>query len=261
MLRVASVVLALVLAPVPAYAEETAGDAPADPGPLAGRTIVIDPGHQVGNHHFPDEISRLVPAGGFTKACNTVGSSTRRGRPEPTLIWRVTTLLVPRLERQGARVILTRTRNSQELWGPCVDVRGRRGNQVDADLKISIHGDGAASPGRGFHVIRPTDRPGWTHDIYLPSRRLARIVKASLEGRHLRVADYTAGGDGLVARGDLATLNLSDVPTVMVELGNLRNRRDAALLTSSSGRTRYARGLLDAVRVFLRVDEDPDPTG
>ena len=31
-----------------------------------------------------------------------------------------------------------------------------------------------------------------------------------------------AGGHGIDRRGDLATLNLSDVPTVMVELGNLR---------------------------------------
>lgn len=255
MLRVVPVVLALLLAPVSASAEEVAGDAPAEAGLLSGRTIVIDPGHQVGNHNFPEKISRLVPAGGFEKACNSVGSRTKRGVSEPTLVWRVAKLLVTRLERQDARVILTRTRNSQELWGPCVDERGRRGNKVDADLKISIHGDGADSSGRGFHVIRPTDRPRWTRDIVAPSRRLAKVVRAALKGRRFRVADYTAGGDGLVARGDLATLNLSDVPTVMVELGNLRNRRDAALLTSPSGRTRYARGLLDAVRAFLRVDQ------
>lgn len=255
MIRATALVLGLVLAApaAPAAAEDVADVTAGSGQPLAGHVVVVDAGHQLGNHRYPRKISRLVPAGGFRKPCNAVGARTRRGTWEATIVWRVSRVLVRRLEAQGAQVVLTRDSNRRDRWGPCVDVRGRRGNRVDADLKLSLHGDGAASSGRGFHVIHPTDRRRWTHDIFVPSRRLARIVKASLEGRHLRVADYTAGGDGLDARGDLATLNLSDVPTVMVELGNLRNRRDAALLTSSSGHTRYARGLLDAVRAFLRV--------
>ena len=37
----------------------------------------------------------------------------------------------------------------------------------------------------------------------------------------------------------------------MVELGNMRNRRDAAAMTSKAGRQRYARGLLTGVRTYL----------
>ena len=47
------------------------------------------------------------------------------------------------------------------------------------------------------------------------------------------------------------TLNLSDVPTVMVELGNMRNAADARRMTSVKGRATYARGLAHAVRRFL----------
>ncbi len=46
------------------------------------------------------------------------------------------------------------------------------------------------------------------------------------------MATYTAGGDGLDIRGDLGTLNLSDVPTVLVELGNMRSRIDARRMSS-----------------------------
>ena len=47
----------------------------------------------------------------------------------------------------------------------------RAGNQVGADLKLSIHADGSYAAGaRGFHVIAPTDRAPWTHDIYRSSR-------------------------------------------------------------------------------------------
>jgi N-acetylmuramoyl-L-alanine amidase len=221
-------------------------------GPLTGRTVVIDPGHQLGNHNFPRKIARLVPAGGFEKPCNTTGTATDGGYPEATLVWRVSLLLEHRLEGLGATVRMTRHSNRQDRWGPCVDVRGRAGNRDPADLKISIHGDGTYTAGaHGFHVIAPTDRRPWTHDIYRSSRRLALDTRAGLRGVGVPVANYIAGGDGLDFRSDLATLNLSNVPTVLVELGNMRNPRDARRMTSRDGRATYARGLALAVRRFL----------
>ncbi len=147
---------------------------------------------------------------------------------------------------------LTRHSNSEHRWGPCVDVRGRDGNKLPADLKVSIHGDGSYTAGaHGFHVIAPTDRRPWTHDIFKPSRRMALDTRAALRGVGLPVANYIAGGDGLDFRSDLATLNLSNIPTVMVELGNMRNPLDAHRMTSPRGRATYARGLAHAVRRFL----------
>lgn len=252
MVRATVLVVVLVLLGVaPAYAEAVAGVTVNASAPLAGRTIVIDPGHQLGNHNFPRKINRLVPAGGFRTPCNSTGTSTMAGVSEATVVWRIARVLSRRLSARGAEVVLTRESNRQDRWGPCVDERGRRGNTIAADLKLSLHGDGAAPSGRGFHVIAPTKRPRWTADIATSSRRLAGDVRAALKVCGFRVADYTAGGDGLDLRGDLGTLNLSDVPTVMVELGNLRNRRDARVLTSDAGRDRAARGLPGAVRQFL----------
>ena len=37
-------------------------------------------------------------------------------------------------------------------------------------------------------------------------------------------SSYVGHGTGLVARSDLGTLNLSDVPVAMIEVGNMRNR-------------------------------------
>jgi N-acetylmuramoyl-L-alanine amidase len=220
--------------------------------PLQGRTVVIDPGHQLGNHRFPAQTNRLVPAGGFKKPCNTTGTATNGGYPEATFAWQVSRLLRHRLEALGATVRLTRHSNSEDRWGPCVNVRGRAGNKLPADLKISIHGDGSFAPrAHGFHVIAPTDRKPWTHDIFKPSRRMALDTRAALRGVGLRVANYIAGGDGLDFRSDLGTLNLSNIPTVMVELGNMRNPIDAKRMTSRAGRATYARGLATAVRHFL----------
>jgi N-acetylmuramoyl-L-alanine amidase len=222
-------------------------------GPLAGRTIVIDPGHQLGNHNFPRKIARPVPAGGFKKPCNTTGTATRGGHPEATMAWRVSQLLAARLRGLGADVRMTRHSNRQDRWGPCVDVRGRAGNRVAADLKVSVHGDGSTARGaRGFHVIAPTNRRPWTSDIFRPSRRLARETRAALRRAGVPVANYTAGGDGLDFRSDLGTLNLANIPSVMVELGNMRSPRDAHRMTTRSGRATYARALARAVVTHLR---------
>lgn len=229
----------------------TAAGQPARVSPLAGATVVIDPGHQLGNSRFPRQTSRQVPAGGFTKPCNTAGTSTDAGFAESAFNFRVAQRLRRQLERRGARVIMTRTRNSVKLWGPCVDERGRRGNRVDADVKVSIHGDGSYTDGRGFHLIAPTDRAPWTHDIYRSSKRLAAALRRGLVRAGFAPADYVAGGDGLDVRADLATLNLSDVPTVVVESGNMRNAADARVMSSRAGQYRYARALRRGIRGFL----------
>ena len=220
--------------------------------PLAGKVVVLDPGHQLGNHNFPAEIDRPVPAGGFTKPCNTTGTSTDAGYPEATFVWQVANRVKQRLRKLGAKVLMTRHSNSQRQWGPCVDVRGRAGNRVHADLKLSIHGDGSYAAGaHGFHVIAPTDRRPWTHDIYRSSKRFALTVRAALHHAGLPYATYVAGGDGLDFRSDLGTLNLSNIPTVMVELGNMRDAGDARLMTSRTGRATYARALVAGISTRL----------
>lgn len=221
----------------------------AEPAPLAGRVVALDPGHQLGNSRFPRRIAEPVWVG-FWKPCNTTGTATNGGFPEATFAWLVARRLQSRLEEHGATVRLTRTTNSLDDWGPCVDERGRFGAKVGADLMVSLHGDGAAPGTRGFFVIRPGWRSGYTADIVRPSRRLARDVRSGLLGAGFPVST-AYGGDGLDVRRDLGTLTMSDVPAVMVELGNMRNPGDARCTTSARCRDRYARGLAAGVRDYL----------
>ncbi len=224
-----------------------------DRPPLAGRTVVIDPGHQLGNYRFPQQINAQVSAGGFRKACNTTGTATDSGFPEATFTWKVSKLVAHRLRELGAEVVLTRATNSAKRWGPCVDVRGRAGNKQHADLKLSIHADGSFSgDAHGFHVLVPPDRRPWTHDIWRESRRYGRETRTALRAAGVPLATYLAGGDGLDVRADLGTLNLSDVPVAMVELGNMRDPRDVRRMTSTRGRSVYAKALVTAIRRHLR---------
>jgi N-acetylmuramoyl-L-alanine amidase len=219
--------------------------------PLAGVRIALDPGHQLGNHNFPDEIRRLVPAGGFSKPCNTTGTSTNGGYPEATLNFRIVRLVQARLIALGAQVSLTRTRNSESLWGPCVDARGEFGAQVHARLTVSLHADGAASAGYGFHVIAPKKRSPWTTDIAHSSRQLARALRSAFDAVGIARSTYVGDGTALSIRSDLGTLNMSDVPVAMLEVGNMRNASDAHRMTTKKGRHRYARAVVRGIRLYL----------
>jgi N-acetylmuramoyl-L-alanine amidase len=220
----------------------------ADPLPLAGVVIVVDPGHNGGNEDHLDEISRKVWIGTRWKPCNQVGAATVDGYPEHRFNWAVAMRVRDRLGALGATVHLTRSSNTG--WGPCVDARGRLGADVGADLTVSIHADASLPGNRGFFVMRPGLVEGWTDDIRGRSARLARSLRDGLAQKDLPIANYYAT-DGLIARTDLGTLNWSDVPIAMVELGNMRNTRDATRMKSSTGKDRYASGIVRGIRLYL----------
>jgi N-acetylmuramoyl-L-alanine amidase len=237
--------------PTGASTAQTGAQARAAALPLHGLVIALDPGHQLGNHNFPREINRPVPAGGFTKPCNTTGTATNSGVAEATVNFRLSNAVKSRLEALGATVRMTRNTNSQKRWGPCVSARGRFGRHVHAQLMVSLHADGAPSGDYGFHVIAPTRRKPWTTDIATASLRLAKLLRASLIQHHVPRSTYINGGSGLDVRSDLGTLNMSDVPVAMIEIGNMRNSRDAQRMLSAAGRARYANAVVKGIRTYL----------
>jgi N-acetylmuramoyl-L-alanine amidase len=217
--------------------------------PLSGKTIAVDPGHNGRNWAHPKEINRLVDAGTLRKACDTTGTATASGYTEPAFTWDVAVRLRRMLRASGATVVLTRSSNAG--WGPCITERAAIGNRAHADAAVSIHADGGPSSGRGFHVIYPPAIRGLTDDIARPSNCLALAMRRTYKaGTDLPYATYL-GGNGLSVRSDLGGLNLSDVPKVFVETGNMRSGSDARLLESASFRERIARSIAAGLERFL----------
>ncbi|MEU1459138.1 N-acetylmuramoyl-L-alanine amidase [Streptomyces sp. NPDC005727] len=229
--------------------------APAASGTLNGKVVVIDPGHNPGNFQHPSEINRQVDIGTNRKECDTTGTSTNSGYPEARFTLDVAHRLRALLERQGATVRLTHDGDSPP-WGPCVDERARIGNTARADAAVSIHADGSAQGNRGFHVILPASVHAGgadTRPIAGPSKDLG----IRIAGRYLRLtgeppSNYVGDGTGLVTRKDLGGLNLSTVPKVFIECGNMRDTKDAALLTSGAWRQKAAQGISEGIVSFLR---------
>lgn len=232
-----------------------AHDASATPAssarPLAGLTIALDPGHQLGNARFPRQINHPVDAGGFKKACNTTGTATNAGVPEATVVWQVSRAVRARLVKLGAKVVMTRMANSRNLWGPCVDQRGTFPGQHGAALMVSIHADGSSTRNRGFHVIAPQKRAPWTTTTAKPSLRLATQLRDALTSAGVPRSTYVGSGTALSVRSDLGTLNRSSVPVAMIEIGNMRNAADARRMTSKRGQQQYANAIVAGLGSYL----------
>jgi N-acetylmuramoyl-L-alanine amidase len=210
--------------------------------------VVLDPGHNGGNAGHPGEINKPVPAGrGQTKPCNTTGTSTNAGYTEHAFTFDVAHKVGDELTARGIRVVYTR--DSDTGVGPCVDQRAAIGNAANATAVVSIHADGSNSTGAtGFHVAYSS--PPLNAAQGQPSTRLARTLLDAMKSAGFSPSNYIGSG-GLFPRDDLGGLNLSDRPAAMVECGNMRNAAEAATMSSSDGRTRYAAAIAQAIERYL----------
>ncbi|MEU4213094.1 N-acetylmuramoyl-L-alanine amidase [Streptomyces sp. NPDC026206] len=228
--------------------------APAADGPLKGKVVVVDPGHNIHNAEHTAEINRQVDIGTGHKECDTTGTETNSGYAEAAFSLDVAHRLRTILQAQGAKVVLTHDGDRQ--YGPCVTERAEIGNKAHGDAAVSVHADGAGEGDRGFHVILPASVRGGQADtsaITGPSKELgARIAGNFVRATGSAPSNYIGKGTGLDTRGDLGGLNLSTIPKVFIECGNMRDAQDAARLTDAAWREKAAQGIADGIKDFLR---------
>ena len=216
--------------------------------PLAGKVVGIDPGHNGLNYSAPGVIDQPVFNGTGTEPCDTTGTATDSGYTEAAFNFAVAVALESDLREEGATVVLTRPDN--DGIGPCVTTRAAIINQAHADVAVDIHADGAPAGARGFAVLEPVP-VGPNDAVVAPSRSFATMVRDQFAaGTAMPISDYDGVG-GIEPRSDLAGLNLTTVPKVLIECGNMRNGADAALLESPAFQRAAATALAQAVTVFL----------
>ncbi|GAA2233716.1 hypothetical protein GCM10010401_01940 [Rarobacter faecitabidus] len=211
--------------------------------PLAGVIVALDPGHNGKNAAAQ---RAAAPDGrGSRKTCNTSGTG-GAGISEHRFNWLVAKRTRTILRKGGATVILTR--NSDTGNGPCVDVRGRFAGDHDADLLVSIHANGSVNTSvRGFFAI--VTRTPLNKAQGKPSRALAKQLIGSLEDQGFAKSSTIRSATSY--RNDLGTLNWSAKPVVMLELGEMRNARDVAVMRSAKGQRRYARAIAAGISAWV----------
>jgi N-acetylmuramoyl-L-alanine amidase len=220
---------------------------------LAGKVILIDPGHNISNWAHPAEINRPVFYGipGATKPCDTTGTATDSGYTEARYSLAVGLHVVRILRDMGATVVMTPV--NTRPWGPYITDRAALGNRLHADAAVSIHADGAPAWVHGFYVIAPsTPLPG----VGLGPKRIARDVR--LGGAMLRAYHQVTGmkisnlyTSGYLRSDGYGGTNLSHVPKIFIETGNMRSPGNARKLESPAFRHLAAWGIADGIRLYL----------
>ncbi|MEO6792389.1 MAG: Rv3717 family N-acetylmuramoyl-L-alanine amidase [Mycobacterium sp.] len=237
--------IAITTSLVVAAAVPSAPLASAAPTNIAGMIVFLDPGHS--GTSDPASIGRQVTNGrGGTKNCQTSGTTTNTGYPEHSFAWDTTLRIRQALSALGVRTAMSRGDDNGP--GPCVDERAAMANTLHPNAVVSIHADGGPAGGRGFHVnySAPALNPAQEG----PAVRFAQVMRSQLQTSGIPPANYI-GTDGLKGRADLAGLNLAEYPSILVELGNMKNPVDAALMESPAGRQKYADAVVRGIAGFL----------
>lgn len=202
---------------------------------LQGKVVCLDPGH-------PSEVGRGTQGKKLT---------------ELQAVWDMALLLKPRLEKLGAKVVMTKSSVDQTVTNKA---RAEVANNSGADIMLRLHCDAAA--GSGFASFYPTQQ-GTSQGVKGPSpemlakvepmaRRfhaaLALALKGKLTNLGLKSDLKTAVGS---KQGALTGSIFSKVPSILVELVVLTNPKDEAFLASNKTRSLYADALAKAVVAAL----------
>lgn len=198
---------------------------------LEGKVICIDPGH-------PSEVGRGTRGKKLT---------------ELEVAWKMALLVKERLQRMGAKVVLTK--DSLEQF---VRNRDRAGaaNDANADFMLRLHCD--AADGSGFASFYPTQQ-GVAEKVKGPSLQLLKRIEPMAKRFHAAFAREMKGKlPDLGLKSDLKTAVggkqgaltgsvFSKVPVVLVELVVLTNPKDEAFVASEAGQTSLADALAAGV--------------
>jgi N-acetylmuramoyl-L-alanine amidase len=83
-----------------------------------------------------------------------------------------------------------------------------------------------------------------------PAMRFAQTMRDQLAASGMQPSTYR-GTSGLYGRADLAGLNLAQYPSILIEMGNMKNSADAAELASPEVRAHYAAAVTQGIAAYL----------
>ncbi|HEY5468108.1 MAG TPA: N-acetylmuramoyl-L-alanine amidase [Coriobacteriia bacterium] len=228
-----------------AIAAPVAGSAVATPSveatPSADATplvVVIDAGHQA---HANLHLEPIGP-GSTTKKYKVAGGTTGRVTHvhESLINLRVALRLRTVLRAAGVTVIMIRTTQNVNIPN---SKRAQIANAAHADLTVRIHCDGTARSIHGILTLVPK-RNRWTGPIVVSSLRAGRAIQSAL------LLATGASDRGITPRGDMSGFNWSGVPSVIVEMGNMKNAKEDRLLSTVAYERKLAYGIAQGVLAY-----------
>lgn len=197
----------------------------ASTSPVAGRTILVDPGHG-----GPSDKGGTGPTGIHEKVVD-LGIAKK---------------LQALLEKAGAKVIMSRA----DDVAVGITTRAMLGVDNNVDLFISVHNnafpDGIDTTKLHGHSVL------YNHPM---DEKLAKILQQSLI-EEVGFQDY-----GVFFRGNLGVIRRWEMPSVLVEVGFMMYPDEIAVLLSEDGQQRIAEALFHGIEKFFREATGVDEGG
>lgn len=194
--------------------------------------VVIDPGH-------PSE---------------TAAGAQAHGLSENRINWQVANRLATRLSKLGITTYLTKRSENQKVTNRD---RAEMANNVNASLMIRLHCDAGGGNGYSwYYPDRAATKYGVTgppKSVQLQSKRAAwvlneamkPVLKGYLKANSIKTDAQTGvgGKQGGVLTGSI----FSRVPTALIEMAFITNKRDAQFIGSAAGQEKMAEALAKGV--------------
>ena len=194
--------------------------------------VVIDPGH-------PSE---------------TAAGAVAHGLSENRINWQVAQRLGARLTKLGITTYITKRRENEKVTNRA---RAEMANNVNASLMIRLHCD--AGGGSGYSWYYP-DRAGTKYGVtgppksvqiqskraaYVMNEAMKPVLKGYLKANSIKTDAQTGvgGKQGGVLTGSI----FARVPTALIEMAFITNKRDAQFIGSAAGQEKMSEALAKGV--------------
>ena len=196
--------------------------------PLAGKRVVIDPGH---GGKFPGAIGPT-------------------GVKEKDVVLAISTILHQDLLELGAEVRMTRTGDTEVLPGGSLrdDLKARVdiANEWPADLFISVHANANEQPGPNgtetYHSRSASDR----------SKTIAKLIQKSM------VEDVKLNDRGVKA-SDFYVIKNTRMPATLLETGFLSNPAEEQKLADPAVQALFAHAIAKGVGDYFSIETHLKP--
>ncbi len=205
------------------------------------KVIVINPGHQSKGNNGKELIG---PQGNIYKTKVSYGSTgIFTGISESQTVLSIGLKLKEELKHRGYIVYMTRMVNDVDISNKN---RALFANEMKADVFISLHCDSIDNKSvKGAHTICIDKDNIYCNDLYDESKKLAYCI----------IDEYCKNtliaNRGISYRNDLTTLNWSNVPAIMIEMGFNSNKEEDILLNDDDFQYKIVDGICNGIDLYF----------
>ncbi|RQW10686.1 N-acetylmuramoyl-L-alanine amidase [Paenibacillus rhizophilus] len=203
--------------------------------------ICIDAGHQGKGNNDKEPVAPGSKAMKPKVSSGTRGVAT--GKPEYKLTLEVALKLEKALDNDY-KVEMIRRSNEVNISNR---ERAIQCNKADSDLILRIHADGSDSSGvQGMSFLYPSAKSRYTKDITQESLAAAKVLSEAI------LRETGAKSQGLKPRDDLTGFNWSKVPSVLIEMGFMTNRKEDRLLSMPEYQDKIVKGIKAGLDAYYK---------